>query len=172
MINDTTYIVNLTIFDNTYILFKLHNFHMSYMISHNEIVKERHIRKMSNHTGILQGTIIMDIRNLDDKQADHVEQLVEQLTTEGVSYTYRDSISIDARYEHEYAADSATVHSIIKQLYQDYHDALSVLNIARVNVRTGKRVTYRYDAISKKVMIEESKQQGFVRVTSTPYALV
>lgn len=88
----------------------------------------------------------------------HVEQLVEQLTTEGVSYTYRDSISIDARYEHEYAADAATVHSIIKQLYQDYHDALSVLNIARVDVRTGKRVTYRYDAISKKVMIEESKQ--------------
>lgn len=127
---------------------------------------------MSNQTGILQGTIIMDIRNLDDKQADHIEQLVEQLTTEDVSYTYRDSISIDARYDHEYAADAATVRSIIKKLYHNYYDALSVFNIARVDTRTGKRVAYRYDAMSKNIMIEESKQQGFVRVNSTPYALV
>lgn len=127
---------------------------------------------MNNQTGILQGTIIMDIRNLDDKQADHVEQLVEQLTGDDERYAYHDAVTISAYYDGENAADAATVYSIIKQLYQDYHDALSVLNIARVDVRTGKRVTYRYDAITKKVMIEESKQQGFVRVHSTPYALV
>lgn len=127
---------------------------------------------MSNQTGILQGTIIMDIRNLDDKQADHVEQLVEQLTGDDERYAYHDGVTISAYYDGENAADSATVHSIIKQLHQDYHDALSVLNIARVDIRAGKSVVYRYDAISKKVMVEESKHQGFVCVTSTPYTLV
>lgn len=127
---------------------------------------------MSNQNGILQGTIIMDIRNLDDKQADHVKQLVEQLTGDDERYAYHDVITISAYYDGEYAADAATVRSIIKQLHQDYRDALSVLNIARVDIRSGKRVAYRYDVTSKKVMIEESNQQGFVRIHSTPYALV
>lgn len=126
---------------------------------------------MSNQTGILQGTIIMDIRNLDDKQADHVKQLVEQLTGDE-RYAYHDDFAISEYYDGENAADAATVRSTIKKLYQDYYDALSVLNITRVDIRTGKRVAYRYDSISKKVMIEESKQQGFVRIHSTPYALV
>lgn len=127
---------------------------------------------MSNQTGILQGTIIMDIRNLDDKQTNHVEQLVEQLTGDDERYAYHDGATISAYYDGENAADAATVHSIIKQLHQDYHDALSVLNIARVDIRAGKRVAYRYDAMSKNIMVEESNQQGFVRIHSTPYALV
>lgn len=127
---------------------------------------------MSNQTGILQGTIIMDIRNLDEQQADHVKQLVEQLTGDDERYAYHDGVTISEYYDGDNAADAATVRSIIKKLHQDYCDALSVLNIARVDIRTGKRVAYRYNSISKKVMIEESKQQGFVRVHSTPYALM
>lgn len=114
----------------------------------------------------------MDIRNLNEQQENHVEQLVEKLTSDNERYAYHDSVTISAYYDGDNASDAATVRSIIKQLHQDYRDALSSLNISRVDIRTGKRVAYRYDAMSKNIMIEESKQQGFVRVHSTPYTLV
>ena len=127
---------------------------------------------MSNQSGILRGTIVMDIRNLDEQQENHIEQLVEKLASGDERYAYHDGVTISAYYDGDNASDAATVRSIIKQLHQDYRNALSALNISRVDIRTGKRVAYRYDAMSKNIMIEESKQQGFVRVNSTPYALV
>lgn len=90
---------------------------------------------MNNQTETLQGKVILDIHSVDEQKANHVkqsvEQFMEQLATEGVSHTFHDGVSINARYVHDNAPDD-TVHSDIKQLQQNFRSAFSDLNLKRV----------------------------------------